>query len=62
MRPVFQLRARGNSRNGWVFKMSSKKVFTIRESAAAFVPDFLALCTDPEQFEISILELELEEA
>ncbi len=69
MRPCYQLRATGDSQNGWAFKMSSKKVYTAREAAKAHIPAFTAACIDdkyfdcavPDTLEVKIVELELHE-
>lgn len=64
---IYQLSARGNSRNGWRFKMKSKDVFHSREDAEAHKPAFIEVCCDekhfecayPEGLQIEIIELEL---
>jgi hypothetical protein len=65
--PIYQLWARGNSMNGWVFRMKSKAVFLNRAEAEKYVEYFRARCIDPNEFEcadpegleITIGELEL---
>jgi hypothetical protein len=69
VRPVFQLAARGDSRNGWRFRANSKKIFLDRQAAEAYIPEFHKVCidptplesADPEGLKIEVLELELQE-
>lgn len=67
-RPCYQLSAKGNSRNGWAFKMKSRAIFLDRADADKHIPEFRLLCTDDEKYfesaheeglEITIIELEL---
>ena len=65
---VYQLAATGSSANGWAFRMYSKQVFTNKQKAEKYMPEFRAKCCDKTYFEcaldddalaIRILELEL---
>ena len=53
-RPIFQLWAGGESRNGWPFKMRSKEVFTNRQDATAHITEFEARCYDETQLECAV--------
>lgn len=50
-RCAFSLLARGDSLNGWPFKMHSKAVFDRREDAEAYMLAFRAACCDQRHFE-----------
>jgi hypothetical protein len=46
---IFGLSTRGDSLNGWVFKMKSKKMFTCKEGAEKYINKFEELCYDEKQ-------------
>ena len=64
---IYSLSAKGDSKNGWVFRMQSKAMFRNREDAEAYIPEFRRLCTDPAFLEcaeeeglvITVVEREL---
>jgi hypothetical protein len=64
---VYGLSARGDSLNGWPFRMRSKKVFHNRVEAEEYIPRFRDMCCDQSHFEcaneetldITIVEYEL---
>ena len=69
MKIVYGLDAKGESLNGWPFKMKSKKLFLTKEKATQYIPEFTERCCDIKQFEccdretirITIIEFELQE-
>lgn len=64
---VYQVVAKGHSKNGWPFSMRSKRVFKSKLAAEAYMPEFREACTDESYFEcafeegleLTILALEL---
>lgn len=64
VRVVYQLRAVGDSLNGWAFRIRSKAIFSDREAADRFVPEFSAMCCDRSYFECAdpaTLKVEVDE-
>ncbi len=53
-RSAFQLWARGDSLNGWPFRMHSKAIFARREDAESYIPEFRRRCIDQEFFECAV--------
>jgi hypothetical protein len=69
MKTIYGLFAKGDSMNGWVFRMHSKQLFTDKSKAESYIPIFKERCCDENEFEnadpatlkITIKEFELNE-
>ncbi len=67
VRIIYQLTTKGDSLNGWPFRMRSKALFVTKEAAEAYIPEFEAACYDRTHFECAqsgtlrttLLELDL---
>ena len=53
-RPCYQLHTVGDSACGWKFKMKSKAVFTSKEDAERYIPQFEELCYDETHFDHAV--------
>lgn len=49
--PLFGLCAKGDSLNGWAFRMFSKRLFTQRGDAESYIPEFTDACCDKSMIE-----------
>ena len=69
MRTLFGLSAKGDSLNGWPFRMFCKRLFWTKEDAEAYTQQFEKSCYDTSHFEcasegtlkITVQEFEIDE-
>ena len=69
MKTIYGLSAKGDSMNGWSFRMFCKQTFTEKSKAEAYIPTFKENCcdtkkfecADPETIKITVVEFELNE-
>jgi hypothetical protein len=66
---IYRLAAKGESLNGWVFRMYNKLIFKDKIQAEAYIPKFKERycdksefeCAVPESLKVTVHELELVE-